>query len=176
MNIEISLYQQVREVLESARNLVYKTANSAMVQAYWQVGKLIVEKQGGESKAEYVSELLKELSKELTRDFGKGFTLANIKNMRQFYLTFPKSYAVRSELTWTHYRLLMRIENENARKYYEEECVNSNWSTRQLERQISTLYYERLLASQEKKPVIEEMQNLALPTMTPQDIIKDPTY
>ena len=78
----------------------------------------------------------------MTRDFGKGFTVANLKNMRQFYLTFPNSYALRSELSWTHYRLLMRVENENARQFYMEEAVKSQWSTRQLERQINTFFYE----------------------------------
>lgn len=86
--------------------------------------------------------LLKELSNQMTRDFGKGFTVANLKNMRQFYLTFPNSYALRSELSWTHYRLLMRVENENARQFYMEEAVKSQWSTRQLERQINTFFYE----------------------------------
>lgn len=86
--------------------------------------------------------LLKELSNQMTRDFGKGFTVANLKNMRQFYLTFPNSYALRSELSWTHYRLLMRVENENARQFYMEEAVKSQWSMRQLERQINTFFYE----------------------------------
>ena len=89
----------------------------------------------------------------MTKEFGKGFTVANLKNMRQFYLIFQKSYALRSELTWTHYRLLMRVENENARNFYIEECIKSNWSTRQLERQITTLFYERLLSSKDKKSI-----------------------
>ena len=84
----------------------------------------------------------------MTTDFGKGFTAANLKNMRQFYLTFPKSYAPRSELSWTHYRLLMRVENEKAREFYTEEAIKSNWSTRQLERQINSFFYEKLLSSQ----------------------------
>ena len=89
-----------------------------MVEAYWNIGKSIIEEQGGYEKAEYGIGLLKKLSKQMTEDFGKGFTVANLKNMRQFYLTFPKSYALRSELSWTHYRLLMRVENENAREFY----------------------------------------------------------
>ena len=89
-----------------------------MVEDYWQIGKSIVEEQNGEERAEYGTGLLKELSNQMTRDFGKGFTVANLKNMRQFYLTFPNSYALRSELSWTHYRLLMRVENENARQFY----------------------------------------------------------
>ena len=111
-----------------------------MVEAYWNIGRVIVEKQGGNNKAEYGTALIKNLSKKMTKEFGKGFTVANLKNMRQFYLIFQKSYALRSELTWTHYRLLMRVENENARNFYIEECIKSNWSTRQLERQITTLF------------------------------------
>lgn len=118
-----------------------------MVEAYWQIGKSIVEEQNGEERAEYGTGLLKELSKQMTQDFGRGFTVANLKNMRQFYLIFPNGYALRSELSWTHYRLLMRVENDNARQFYTDEAVKSQWSTRQLERQINTFFYERLLSS-----------------------------
>ena len=117
---------------------------------YWNIGKSIIEEQGGNEKAEYGTGLLKELSKQMTQDFGKGFTVANLKNMRQFNLTFPNGYALRSELSWTHYRLLMRVENENAREFYMQEAVKSQWSTRQLERQINSFFYERLLSSKNK--------------------------
>lgn len=106
-----------------------------MVEAYWEIGKSIVEKQGGNATAEYGSRLLKELSKQMTADFGKGFTVTNLSYMRQFYLTFPIRHALRSELSWTHYRLIMRVEDEGARQFYMDECAKSNWSTRQLERQ-----------------------------------------
>ena len=99
------------------------TSPSIMVQAYWHVGKLIVEAQGGEERAAYGEALIKELSVRLTADFGKGFTPANIRNMRQFYIAFPNCYALRSELSWTHYRLLMRVANPRARAYYEEEAA-----------------------------------------------------
>lgn len=145
-----------------------------MVEAYWNIGKIIVEKQSGNEKAEYGAELLKNLSKEMTKEFGKGFTIANLKNMRQFYLTFPKSYALRSELSWTHYRLLMRVENENARNFYIEEAIKSNWSTRQLERQITTLFYERILSSKNKEKVSQEIYKLEPKKNRPEDIIKDP--
>ena len=127
-------YDGIKDILESARNKVYQTANFAMVEAYWQIGKSIIEEQGGEERAEYGAGLLRELSRQMTKDFGKGFTVANLKNMRQFYLTFPNGYALRSELSWTHYRLLMRVENETARQFYLDEAVKSQWSTRQLER------------------------------------------
>lgn len=110
----------------------------------------------------------------MTKEFGKGFTVANLKNMRQFYLIFQKSYALRSELTWTHYRLLMRVENENARNFYIEECIKSNWSTRQLERQITTLFYERLLSSKDKEKVSKEIYKLEPQIKKAEDIIKDP--
>ena len=151
-------YKEIKEILISARNKVYQTANFAMVEAYWNIGKSIIEEQGGNEKAEYGTGLLKELSKQMTQDFGKGFTVANLKNMRQFYLTFPDGYALRSELSWTHYRLLMRVENENAREFYMQEAVKSQWSTRQLERQINSFFYERLLSSKNKKQVAEEIQ------------------
>lgn len=96
--MEQQFYEQIKRILSEARNKVYQTANFAMVEAYWNIGKSIVEQQGGEEKAEYGVRLIAELSKQMTTDFGKGFTVANLKNMRQFYLTFPKSYALRSEL------------------------------------------------------------------------------
>ena len=124
--MEQQFYDQIKRILSEARNKVYQTANFVMVEAYWNIGKSIVEQQGGEEKAEYGVRLIAELSKQMSTDFGKGFTVANLKNMRQFYLTFPKSYALRSELSWTHYRLLMRVENKNARRFYIEEAIKSN--------------------------------------------------
>ena len=171
--MEQQFYEQIKRILSEARNKVYQTANFAMVEAYWNIGKSIVEQQGGEGKAEYGARLIVELSKQMTEDFGKGFTAANLKNMRQFYFTFPKRYALRSELSWTHYRLLMRVENKNAREFYTEEAIKSNWSTRQLERQINSFFYERLLSSQNKKEVSEEIQKLE-PVKAPEDIIRDP--
>ena len=171
--MEQQFYEQIKRILSEARNKVYQTANFAMVEAYWNIGRSIVEQQGGEEKAEYGVRLIAELSKQMTTDFGKGFTVANLKNMRQFYLTFPKSYALRSELSWTHYRLLMRVENKNARQFYIEEAIKSNWSTRQLERQINSFFYERLLSSQNKEKVSEVIQKLE-PAKIPEDIIRDP--
>ena len=171
--MEQQFYEQIKRILSEARNKVYQTANFAMVEAYWNIGKSIVEQQGGEEKAQYGVRLIAELSKQMSTDFGKGFTVANLKNMRQFYLTFPKSYALRSELSWTHYRLLMRVENKNARRFYIEEAIKSNWSTRQLERQINSFFYERLLSSQNKEKVSEEIQKLES-AKVPEDIIRDP--
>ena len=168
------IFEEVKKVLQEARNKVYKTANNAMVEAYWNIGRIIVEKQSGNEKAEYGAALLKNLSKEMTKEFGKGFTLTNLKYMRQFYLTFPKSHALSDQLSWTHYRLLMRVENENARNFYIEETIKSNWSTRQLERQITTLFYERILSSKNKEKVSQEIYKLEPKKNQPEDIIKDP--
>lgn len=101
-------YEQIKEILNASRAKAYKAVNFTMVETYWQIGKMIVEYQNGEEKAQYGSRLLEELSRKMTHDFGKGFTVANIKNMRQFYLTFPNSYTLCSELSWSHYRLIMR--------------------------------------------------------------------
>ena len=145
----------------------------AMVEAYWNIGKSIIEEQGGNEKAEYGTGLLKELSKQMTKDFGKGFTVTNLKYVRQFYLMFPNGHALRDELSWTHYRLLIKVENDNAREFYMQEAVKSQWSTRQLERQINSFFYERLLSSKNKEQVAEEIQTLE-PAKEPEDIIRDP--
>lgn len=171
--MEQNFYMEIKQILDSAREKVYRTANFAMVEAYWNIGKCIVEKQGGKDKAEYGRQLIKKLSDRMVKDFGKGFTPANLTNMRQFYLTFSNFYALRSELSWTHYRMLMRVENENARQFYLEEAIKSNWSTRQLERQINTFFYERLLSSKNKSEVAEEINRLEAPK-SPEDIIRDP--
>ena len=168
-----AFYSEIKKILTNARDKVYQTANFTMVEAYWQIGKSIVKEQNGEERAEYGTGLLKELSKQMTQDFGRGFTVANLKNMRQFYLTFPNGYALRSELSWTHYRLLMRVENDNARQFYMDEAVKSQWSTRHLEIQINTFFYERLLSSKNKENVAQEIQTLE-PEKTPEDIIRDP--
>ncbi len=171
--IDLQFYSQIRDILSAARNKVYSAANFAMVEAYWHIGKSIVEKQGGETRAEYGAGFITELSARMTADFGKGFTVTNLQNMRLFYLNFQNSYALRTELSWTHYRLLMRVENEQARQFYLDECAKSGWSTRQLERQINSFFYERLLSSRNKSEVAAEIQTLA-PARTPEDIIRDP--
>jgi len=111
-------YQNIKAVLEKARSTAYRAVNFAMVQAYWEIGRIIVEgEQKGAERAEYGKALIKELSVRLTRDYGKGFTESNLKYMRQFYLTFQNSHALRDELTWTHYRLLLKVEKEEARNF-----------------------------------------------------------
>ncbi len=171
--MDLNFYNQIKEILVNARSQAYAAANSAMVQAYWSIGKSIYEQQGKSERAEYGQQLLQDLSHQLTNDFGKGFTPSNLRNMRQFYLTFPNRYALRNNLSWTHYRMLMRIENEKARSFYLDECEKANWSTRQLERQINSFFYERLLSSQHKKAISQEIMKLE-PGKTPEDVIRDP--
>ena len=133
---------------------VFQTVNSSMVQAYWKIGQLIVEnEQQGNQRAEYGKSVLQNLSMQLSAEYGKGFEERNLRNMRKFYQLFPIWNALRTELSWTHYRALIRVDNKRARTWYMQEAQQQSWSARALERQISTLYYERLLASKEKAPV-----------------------
>ena len=166
-----SFYESVREILSKARANAYASVNFIMVEAYWRIGQRIVEEeQGGDEKAAYGKELIKELSKRLGDEFGKGFSVANLKNFRQFYLTFPdfeKSYAVRSQLSWTHYRLIMRVEDDRARDYYIEEAAQQGWSSRQLERNIKSGWHQRLLEKPEAGVVSEKSDK-------PETILKDP--
>ncbi|HEY5510137.1 MAG TPA: PDDEXK nuclease domain-containing protein [Prolixibacteraceae bacterium] len=163
----------VKTILEQARKSAYQAVSYTMVQAYWLVGKRIVqEEQDGKERAVYGGNVLKLLSKAISSDFGYGLSIANLKNFRQFYLTYPdyeKSYAVRSLLTWTHHRLIMRVQNPDARDYYLKECESQNWSTRQLERNINTFYYQRVLSNKGLAKIAEpvDQQQIA-------DFIKDP--
>ena len=145
---ESSVYKSICLHISEARTKSFNAINTAMVQAYWEIGKEIANAVG--SRADYGKQLLQFLSEQLTTEFGKGFTIANLRNMRQFYQIFPNRYALRSELTWTHYRLLMRIDEPNRREFYLTESANSGWTSRQLERQINSFYYERLLATQKE--------------------------
>ena len=141
-----SLHETVRQLLLSARPQVRQSVNTAMVQTYWQIGRLIVEdEQGGEKRAAYGQRVLADLSKRLTDEFGGGFSMQSLWNYRQFYVTFSIPSALRRELTWTHYKSLIRIDNEQAPDWYGREAAAQGWSVRALDRQISTLLYERLL-------------------------------
>lgn len=144
-----------------------------MVMAYQNIGKLIYDASGKQERADYGKELLKYLSKQLTAEFGKGFDTSNLRNMRMFYTTFKKCDALRHELSWTHYRLLMKVTDEKAREFYIDECIKAQWSSRQLERQINSFYYQRILASQDKAEVAEEINQLE-PKPEYEKIIKDP--
>ena len=168
------IYSEIKETLLLSRNQAYSAVNFAMVQAYWQIGRIIVEyEQNGNARADYGKSVLQELSSRLTKDFGKGFSVRTLQQMKKFYVMFPNTNALRSQLTWTHYRLLLSVENEQARQWYMDEAIASAWSSRQLERQISTLYYERLLASRDQVPVRAEAAELTAP-LSAENFIKDP--
>ncbi|MFV0574458.1 MAG: DUF1016 N-terminal domain-containing protein [Vibrio sp.] len=179
-SINESLYQDIKRVLDNARKTVHQTVNTAMVQTYWYIGqKIVEEEQNGNAKAQYGQHLIKHLSVRLRQDFGNGFSVANLKNFRQFYLTYvndedsSKSYTLCSQLSWSHNRLIMRVKNPAARDYYLQEAYNQNWSTRTLDRHISTQYYQRLLSS----PSSEHEQTLIKKEEAPQpqDFIKNPS-
>jgi predicted nuclease of restriction endonuclease-like (RecB) superfamily len=170
---ENQAYQTIRNAILNARGRAYAAINFEMVTAYWEIGQAIVAAQEGKERAEYGSALLKYLSENLTKEFGKGYDERNLRNMRAFYLAFPIRNALRTELSWTHYRLLLKVENDVSRQFYLDECVKSNWSTRQLERQINSFFYERLLSSQDKDSVRQEIQKLE-PGVQPKDVIRDP--
>ncbi len=151
------LITDIRELLSQARLHVNRTVNHTMVHTYWHVGRIIVEhEQSGKEKAEYGKQQLTHLSKSLFTEFGKGFDVTNLRSMRRFYLSYPNRETLSPRLTWSHYRLLLRIDNEEARKWYAFETGEQGWSVRALERQINKLYYERLLSSKEKQAVKQE--------------------
>ncbi len=145
-----------------------------MVAAYWQIGKVIVEEeQKGRKRAGYGEKLVETLAARLTNEFGPGFTKSNLRYMRQFYLKFPIRHALRGELSWTHYRLLLQVENEDAMRFYLVESLSSNWSTRELERQINSLLYERIALSRDKRKV-KELSKKGQLIRKPENLIKDP--
>ena len=171
-----NIYQEIKELLYSAKNRVYQTINTTMTQTYFQIGKRIVEEeQGGETRAEYGSALLKNLSSELIKEFGKGYSEQNLKNMRQFYLIYQKRQTVSSEfkLSWSHYIFLTRIENINERNFYEIESIENSWSLRELKRQFDSGLFERLKLSSDKQKLKELSLNGQV-IQTAQDLIKDP--
>jgi len=170
---DAKVYETIRSCLVEARTKTLSTINTAMVQAYWEIGRQITEAVG--ERSAYGKQLLKYLSVQLTKEFGRGFTEANLRNMRQFYQTFPNRYALRSELTWTHYRLLMRVDEQSRRDFYLKESADSGWTSRQLERQINTFYYERLLATgkQHRTEIADEIQK-TVPNTEQDYILKDP--
>ena len=166
-------YDAVRNSIINAQNKVYNAVNSAMVQAYWEIGEQIYKACGESDRAEYGKNLLKFLSEKLTSEFGKGFDESNLRKMRQFYIAYPIRDTLCPELSWSHYRRLMRIESKEIRDFYTEECAKSGWSFRQLDRQINSFFYERLLSSQDKKLVSDEIQTLE-PKPEYEKIIRDP--
>ena len=170
------LLEEIKNLLQASRQHLQQTVNSTMVRTYWNIGRLIVEdEQKGKERAEYGKKQLEAIAETLTQEFGKGFDITNLRKMRQFYQTFPIQDTVRLELSWSHYRRLMRIENKEAREWYIAESIENNWSARALDRQVSTLYYERLLSSKEKKPVKDESNNKTQELkLSSKDMLRDP--
>ncbi|MBT2341771.1 MULTISPECIES: PDDEXK nuclease domain-containing protein [Pseudomonas] len=170
------LISELGELIRQARQKVLRAVDTLQVQTCWQIGRHIVEfEQGGAERAAYGKRLLPTLAIELTTRFGKGFDERNLRHMRDFYQTFQIWNAVRTELSWTHYRTLLRVENDKARHWYMHETASQNWSTRALERQIGTFYYERLLASRDQPAVKEEAAaRLKEIDLGPRDIVRDP--
>ena len=177
----VKLYRSVRKVIEQARGFVSIAANTALVRQNWEIGRLIVEdEQGGKRKAEYGKAQIAELSERLTVEYGNGYTATNLRYMRQFYLAFPICHALRDELNWTHYRILMRVADATARAWYMNECVACGWGTRELDRQVSPQAYARLLsaANPNRRRRQQELPNTPMPehpkSLIPADFIKNP--
>ncbi len=178
MDIELKkdIYEEIRGLLKSARENIVSTINSTMAKTYFLIGKRIVEEeQNGEKRAEYGKKLIKELSKKLTKEFGKGFSERNLEQMRKFYLAYsiPQTLSAEFRLSWSHYLILMRMENLDERNFYEIEAIENNWSLRELRRQIDSALYERLVLSRDK----EKVKSLALKGQIiekPEDVVKDP--
>jgi predicted nuclease of restriction endonuclease-like (RecB) superfamily len=170
------LITDIIQVIEQARGQVLRSINTAMVESYWQIGRLIVEhEQRGEARAKYGKQQLQYLSKQLTEQFGKGFDVTNLRNMRRFYCAFPIRETLSLELSWSHYNVLARLENAQAREWYMLEAQQQCWSVRALERQIGVLYYERLLASKDKTLVeVEATENTRPLAETAKDYLRDP--
>lgn len=171
-----NFYSKIIALLKQARGKVVKAVNSTMVTSYFEIGKMIVEQeQGGKKRADYGKHLLAELSNRLTEEFGKGFSVTNLQQMKVFYLTYRKQQTVSAKfkLSWSHYLKLMRIDNPQERQFYEIEAVNNNWSLRELQRQFDTALYERLVLSKNKRE-IKALSKRGQIIETPKDAVKDP--
>ena len=176
LNKKTSLYNKTASILEESRKFVASTVNTAMVQTYFEIGRLIVEEeQHGNIRAEYGKETLKKLSEKLTANYGKGFSVTNLKQMRDFYLTYQIRQTVSDQFTlsYSHYLFLMRIDNPGERKFYEIEATSSNWSLRELKRQFDSALYERLSLSKDKEKV-KLLAQQGQVVENPNDIVKDP--
>lgn len=170
------LLHTLRELIQNARKQILRSADAIQVQTCWEIGRHIVEfEQGGVSRAQYGKQLLTSLAGTLTAEFGMGFDVTNLRHMRGFFLAFPIRDALRRELSWTHYRTLLRVDNAQARQWYMDEAAAHGWTTRALERQIGTLYYERLLATSDRQAVEQEATSSMAPLQqSPREFVRDP--
>ncbi len=175
--VEDGLYSQIVQLLNDTRKSVVIQVNTTLLVTYWHVGKLIVEdEQNNIHRAEYGKKVLKELSKRLTNDLGKGFSVSNLQFMRRFYQKYPIQQTLSVKLTWSHYCELLSISDDDKRSFYEKECVNANWSFRELKRQIDSSLFERLLLSDgyANKEKVLQLASKGIEMTKPDDIIKDP--
>ena len=171
------LVGEIRNILDTARRNVAREVNNELIRSYWKIGEIIVRYEQNDSiRAEYGEQTLKQLSKELTAEFGKGFSRSNLQNMRAFYLNYEKCQTLSGKLNWSHYCELLSISDKDKRSFYEKEAVNSNWSVRELKRQINTSLYERLLLSKGdiNKQEVLKLATTGIEMNEPKDIIKDP--
>ena len=176
LEIKKDIYEEIHELLSKARQNIISNINSTMTKTYFLIGKRIVEEeQNGNKRAEYGKNLIKTLSKKLTKEFGKGFSETNLEQMRKFFKVYgiPQTLSEEFQLSWSHYLILMRIENISARNFYEIEAIQNNWSLRELKRQVNSALYERLVLSKDKEKV-KELAVKGQIIEKPQDIIKDP--
>ena len=150
-----NLYNDIKVLIEKSRNKVYKTVNIEMINLYWNIGKIIIQKQEGKTRAKYGDLLVDGISKKLTEQFGKGFSKRNLERMRKFYLYYPIATSIMSQLSWTHYLELIKIKEKTKRDFYMHECIESGWTVEELQRQRNTLLYERLAASKDKSKLLE---------------------
>ena len=168
------LYNEVREIIASARQSAVRSVDFYRVQMYWNIGKRILEtEQEGKERAEYGTYLLKNLAKKLEPEYGSGFPVRQLERSRQFYKMYPIATALRTQFNWTQYKLLLAISDDYKREYYELEAVNNGWTAREMERQINSQLYERLLLSNDKESVLAVARKERIPQQ-PQEIIKDP--
>lgn len=168
---------QIRQIVVQARGQVAQSVNSALLQTYWDIGKVLVEtEQHGETRAEYGKRLLLELSKHLSQELGKGFSRSNLQSMRNFYLAYPNCQTVSGKLSWSHYCELLAISDPEKRSFYEKECLQASWSVRELKRQVATSLFERLLLSDGKanQAKVLQLAQEGQTFHTPSDVLKEP--
>ncbi|WP_333651654.1 PDDEXK nuclease domain-containing protein [Lacrimispora sp.] len=176
-NVINPLVGEIKSILDIARSNVAKVVNSELIASYWKIGEIIVRYEQNDSiRAEYGEQTLKQLSKELTKEFGRGFSRSNLQNMRAFYLNYDICQSVTGKLSWTHYCELLSISDKDKRSFYEKETMNSNWSVREMKRQINTSLYERLLLSKGdiNKQEVLKLAAKGIELARPSDMIKDP--
>ena len=173
-NLTEQFISDIRTIILSARESAIRSVDTVRVQMYWELGeRIFIEEQKGQDRAEYGAYLLQNIATEIEKEFGSGFSVRQLERARQFYRTYPIASAVRSQLNWYQYRLLIQIDDKDKREYYELEAANNNWTGRELERQINSGLYERLLLSNDKKAVLEIARKERIPE-SPTEIIKDP--